>query len=977
MLGKSGFRKALQSPGRGKHGITQFQTVSSAVLITIVFVLFSGCDRHTKTDVSDVNESVFRKDNHNPVLTPLTAEVKGKRVRFVHPGTTVTVRAHASDVDGDRLRYRWIAAPESGKVEPIKASSVKWNVGTGKGDKRLYVVVVDGKGGSAKGELRLPTRSEVSFSGQVVSSKGKPINAASVDVNGETTVADSEGFFKLPIEKGNAPRFVLNIRKQGFGLVSKIYDQGIRDGKWTMTEATTQTFDPTQAIVIRDVLSQTNCTGSLTSGINWNNFPQQRIPRVIDTFGQLSSGTIPNEITQALNIIFGGTECNPGISISIPPNSIVDTAGNPPREKVDVSVSTVDLYAPDSMPGDYSVRTKERTMWMQSYGAGAVNIQSGEKSYQLKKGTPAELTIPVDPTQLKMRGKIPVTMPLLVYDEKNGEWRLRGEAKLNKEGNAYLAKIDHLSAFNTDLIKTDQACVRFKGDTLFNIDGEFGKYKLDVIIPMDEAAPVVRSWNVEPDPARGAQQHLHVVANLPNNTWITFLPMRDEPGGLVPYGIFVINSGPAQDPSEPNIPVFPYTACENEIALIEGGGTESNVTLSGGGTSSGYPAIQATGDENGRIYVAWEERFGSGSDPNIYFRTAPMVTSTFGSTINLGPAFFSWVWGKVEIDASDSNVYVTYAHWPSGSLSNIYLAKSTDSGSTFASAINVSGTSSVDSKYQEATIVGNDIFICWLEDENIASARQVLCKGSADNFATLEIAATDVSESGPKVITNGNDVYVSYCDNNGVSYVRKRSASTGSFDAAQRLTSATSSSNCGTERLAISGTKTFALWSEYEGAGQSMKVKMSDNGAAFSDYSVLSILGQVEPGNVNFAAEANSLYVAYIGGSSTNPQAYFTRDINGGGFDTPQTLHGISINDPQDLRLAVDSGMIHVTWMQDPSIYHRFSTDNGYSFHGPFVIASTSPGQAVLTPDMQARSIDRYIVWRQGNSIRYYSWRRD
>lgn len=568
MLTKSNLMKELQSIVDRDQRVAFLHTLSSVVLIATMSVLFPGCFKHTKTEMT----GVIHKVNHDPVLLPLTAEVEGKRLRVVSPGTTVMVQAHASDVDGDRLRYRWIVAPNSGKVEAVKASSVKWNVGKGDGDKRLYVVVVDGKGGSAKGELRLPTRSEVIFSGQVLSRKGKPIEKARVDVNGETTVTDSEGFFKLPIKKANAPRFVLNIRKQGFGLVSRIYDQGIRDGTWTMTEATTQSVDPTRPIVVRDLLSQTNCTGSLTSGIDWNNYPQQRIPRIIDTFGQIGTGTIPNEITQALNIIFGGTDCSPGISISIPPNSIVNTAGNPPQDKVDISVSTVDLYATDSMPGDYTVRTKERTVWMQSYGAGTVNVQSDGNSFQLKKNASAELTIPVDPTQLKMKGKIPPTMPLLVYDEKNGEWTLIGEAKLNKEGTAYIARVDHLSAYNTDLIKTDQACVRFRGDTLFNIDGDFGYYKLDVIIPMPNAAPIVRSWDIEPESTQ-SDPHLHVIINLPSNTWITLIPMREESdGSLTPYGIFVVNSGPAQNPTNPNFPPYPYSACQNEVTLTDVGG---------------------------------------------------------------------------------------------------------------------------------------------------------------------------------------------------------------------------------------------------------------------------------------------------------------------------------------------------------------------------------------------------------------------
>ncbi len=556
LLTKSSIKKGLQAIG-------------SVVIIIIISLLFSVYV-FAKAEMAKTKATKIITNNHDPVLTPLTAEVKGKRIRFVRPGTIVMVHAHASDVDGNRLRYRWIVAPNSGEVVAVKASSVKWNVGKGKDDKRLSVVVVDGKGGSAKSELRLPTHSEVVFSGQVMSTKGKPIKAARVDVNGETTVTDSEGFFKLPIKKANEPRFVLNIIKQGFGLVSRIYDQGVQGIKWTMTEATTQTFDPTQEIIIRDVLSQTNCTGSLTSGINWNNYPQQSIPRIIDTFGQLGSGIIPNDITQALNIIFGGTDCSPGISITIPANSLVDTAGNSPSETVDVSVSTVDLYAPDSMPGDYTVRTKDRRMWMQSYGAGTVNIQSGGKSFQLRKNASAELTIPVDPTQLKMKGKIPTTMPLLLYDDKNGEWVLNGKAKLNEKGTAYIARVDHLSTYNTDLIKTDQACIRFRGDSLISTDGIPGEYKLDAIIPMGTAAPVVRSWDITP--SFESDPHLHTIINLPSNTWITLVPMREEAGGLVPYGIFGIDSGPAQTPTDPSFPPYPYTACQNEVSLTDVGG---------------------------------------------------------------------------------------------------------------------------------------------------------------------------------------------------------------------------------------------------------------------------------------------------------------------------------------------------------------------------------------------------------------------
>lgn len=544
-----------------------------AIFIILLPILLMSCTSLKKVNYEDYE--IMKAVNHNPTLAPLAAKVDGQWVRMVKPGETIMVHAHANDVDGDRLRYRWVTVPDSGSTEQLKASTIKWHVGEGKHVQRLSVVVSDGKGGYAKETLKLPTESEVVFAGQVVSSDGKPLDSVSVQVNEEETKTNSKGFFKLPVKEANAPRFVMNLRKWGYGLVSRTYDQSVHNGTWTMLPATIQSVDPTQAIFVTDVQSQTNCTGSLTSGINWNDYPQQRIPQITDTFGQLGSGVIPSDITQALNFIFGGTACSPGISIKIPANSLVDNSGNTPQGNAQVALSTVDLYAPDSMPGDYSVRAQEGTQWMQSYGAGGINIRSSGKTLQLKKGQTAELTIPVDPNQLRQKGKIPKTIPLLLFNEVTGEWLPRGEAKLAKNGKSYHAVIDHFSEFNTDLIKTDQACLRFRGDGLISTGGTAGEYELDAIIPLGSSAPVVRNWHISAsiDPLHASDPNLHVIVNLPSHTWITLIPMRQESGKLIPYGIFGVNSGPPQTPTDPNFPVYPYTACANEIVLSDVGGT--------------------------------------------------------------------------------------------------------------------------------------------------------------------------------------------------------------------------------------------------------------------------------------------------------------------------------------------------------------------------------------------------------------------
>ena len=125
---------------------------------------------------------------------------------------------------------------------------------------------------------------------------------------------------------------------------------------------------------------------------------------------------------------------------------------------------------------------------MQSFGAGTVSIKAGGKPLQLKNGSKAKLTIPVDPTQLNVIAPIQETIPFLRYDEKKGFWILLGSADLNSKGDAYSTEIEHLSAFNTDLVKTNQSYVKIDGSQIG------GTFLLEVIIPMgDGAAPVVKT----------------------------------------------------------------------------------------------------------------------------------------------------------------------------------------------------------------------------------------------------------------------------------------------------------------------------------------------------------------------------------------------------------------------------------------------------------------------------------------------------
>lgn len=405
-----------------------------------------------------------------------------------------------------------------------------------------------------------PSRKLVAFfSGQVVSTSGKPIAGAFVEVNGKSTQTNKGGIFKIIVpskEKKIGNRFVMNIRKEGYGLVSKIYSSGIKDGIWKMTEATRVDVDPTMPIIVQDTRRVGICKGSLSSQVDWSRYQNLRTPRRFNSEGQyIGEATV--EIKEAIEYVENASTCNDGISISIPANSLVDSQGNAPTDKVIVSLSTVDIYDRDSMPGDYSVSLRDQTGYMVTYGAGTISVSSRGKNYQLKKGAKATLEIPINPFQLRLSKKIKESIPILLYDEKEGMWRTFGEAKLNPKRNVYVAEINHLSAFNMDLVKTDQACVRIDSS---NIDES---YFLEIVIPYNGDI-ITRNVYVE-----NLVEKQHAIYNLPSNTNISLRAFRAIVG-VDPIPItntYEVNTGNPQDPSSPNCPVPPYDACGSQIVL--------------------------------------------------------------------------------------------------------------------------------------------------------------------------------------------------------------------------------------------------------------------------------------------------------------------------------------------------------------------------------------------------------------------------
>lgn len=475
---------------------------------------------------------------------------------------------------------------------------------------------------------RRPKKDLVFFSGRVRSNLGKFLDSAEVTINGETIKTDSKGYFRIAIKKKNSKfgnRYIMNIRKEGFGLLSRIYSTGIQNKTWVMTKATTKYIDPTQNNRIIDIRGTNVCQGTLSSRVDWSRYPNRRIPRFIDSAGNISEN-VSNTVKRAIEYAENCNTCNPGISVSISANTLVDSTGNPPEGKVLASISTVDIYDPDSMPGDYTAIQEKRKGYMVTYGAGNVELTSDKKTLQLKKGTYATLEIPINSSQLKRKKKLDSEIPFLAYNEKQGVWRVTGKAKLNEKGNAYVAKIHHFSTFNMDLVKTNQACARVESSEI-----DYDYFMLEVTVPDEEPRTFDVDNSAEALDATGKK--LHVIYNLPSNTDIALRAFR-EGGILGPEPItdtFVVNTGNPQNPQDPNLPPHPYDACDAEVTLTPR-------------SLAPELALYNPPDSSGTFTLRWEyEWTGLGSTADGYIleesstSSFSAVTEPYNSTGNTTP----------------------------------------------------------------------------------------------------------------------------------------------------------------------------------------------------------------------------------------------------------------------------------------------------------------------------------------------------
>ncbi len=530
----------------------------------------------------------FELPNHPPRIRLVSAGVNGKPIQIAKPGSAVTLTAVAEDRDSDKLQYRWLL-PDGSVSGPSNSPQLKFTLPGRVGQHGVEVVVSDGRGGYSKNTISInATNGGVPFNGTVVDQAGAPITGALIEVNGRLMNTNSAGLFRLEVPVSD--KYVFTIRKPGleapnqpaFASESYVYTGSITGARWVLRRAQVASLDPTQTMQIAHQRRENGCTGSRASRIDWTSYLQpgvvdwqdgrgntrslkelqQRDPKAVQGVARLM-GRVNPLLARHFGALTGGkfeyderpVPCLGGIRVEIPPNSLIDTSTKKaPTGNVQIAVSTVDLTAGDQMPGDYSATdTNHKPASMESYGAGSIEIGSGNARFNLKPGSTAKVTIPVDGTQIAGGATPPATIPFLYYDTSKGVWAQDGVATLTGTGTsaAYVKDVKHFSVMNSDILKTGQSCVAVEVDSLANFVLPFN---VEVTLPPSVVNPtVIQVRTLVVDSSKS-----NVIYNLPNNTDIVLTPIiqgtkPDGSTGDVPAGVFVVNTGGPQS-SASNLP---------------------------------------------------------------------------------------------------------------------------------------------------------------------------------------------------------------------------------------------------------------------------------------------------------------------------------------------------------------------------------------------------------------------------------------
>ncbi|HMK32253.1 MAG TPA: hypothetical protein VK431_01375, partial [Nitrosopumilaceae archaeon] len=334
--------------------------------------------------------------------------------------------------------------------------------------------------------------------------------------------------------------------------------------------------------------------------------------------------------------------------------------------------------------------------------------------------------------------------------------------------------------------------------------------------------------------------------------------------------------------------------------------------------SSGSPQFAVSGND---VYVVWQAQatgkyqilFAKSTDGGATFTTPVNISN------NLGDSSFP------KVLASGNQIYVVWAFSITGKDYDILFSKSTDGGATFTTPVNLSNTVG-DTGLPQMILSGNNIYITW-ENDGLGNFDIFVAKStdSGNTFAAPVNVSNDSKSSGaPQIIASGNDVYVVWMDDTPGNYdvfVAKSTDNASTFGKPVNVSNNTSDS--GYQQMAIYKNNLYVAWTDTISNSNYdvLFSKSTDGGATFT--TPVNVSKNAGASGWPQIAVSGNIYVMWEDTTAGNFDILISKSTDGGAtFSSPVNISNTT-NDSTFKQMVVSDNNINVVWQDGSKSKHE------------------------------------------------------
>ena len=399
------------------------------------------------------------------------------------------------------------------------------------------------------------------------------------------------------------------------------------------------------------------------------------------------------------------------------------------------------------------------------------------------------------------------------------------------------------------------------------------------------------------------------------------------------------------------------------------------------------------GDGGTRLWVTWTDlRVGPIAHPH-YNRSTNTGTSFLGAAVRLDTAGGATFPPQLAFSNTDDVVAV----WPDfrggTGYREIYSGYSSDFGATFSAAntkVNASGTSSTRDSYNvDVAFAGTNVYVVF---ESFATLRQRQVwfarstNGGSTWAAPVQLSTgtgTNFVAASPRIAATGTNVYVVWRDNRSGSLdlqLRRSIDSGATFGAETRVDTgdAAGANSSFAPEIACEGTNVYVAWVD-DRVGGAFDIHFNDSNDRGATWraAALSLDGDafphdsIEPHVV--APSAGTVLVSWLDYRSGFPDPFVIRSTSSGAtFGAPEridTSTAPGASGSYDLAFGASGSLIAAAWADDRSglldVHANFSLDGGVTWQpSDYRLDSSAAGSSdSQRPSIFVGASGVHVVW--------------